>query len=91
MSELNNENKKTFKVKVWVLILIYFIIATSITTGLIIFKNSNKNLSENANINEVFEEVKKKELADVRKITLKDKYALNNLIIEEVNEEICEQ
>lgn len=91
MSELNNENKKTFKVKVWVPILIYFIIATSITTGLIIFKNSNKNLSENANINEVFEEVKKKELADVRKITLKDKYALNNLIIEEVNEEIGEQ
>ena len=81
MSELNKEGKKPFKVKVWVLILIYFIIAASVTTGLIIFKNSNKAESTKE-ANDVLIEndtYKRKELEAVRKITLKDKYARNNI------------
>ena len=93
MSELNKEEKKPFKVKVWVLILIYFIIAASVTTGLIIFKNSNKAESTKE-ANDVLIEndtYKRKELEAVRKITLKDKYARNNIELKTVEEEIGEE
>ena len=93
MSELNKEGKKPFKVKVWVLILIYFIIAASVTTGLIIFKNSNKAESTKEANDVVIENdtYKRKELEEVRKITLKDKYARNNIEIKTVEEEIGEE
>lgn len=86
MSELNKKEKKTFKLKVWMLLLIYLVIALLVTCVLVII---NKSASKTNELGiEILPNVDDdKELEDVRKITLKDKYALNNLKIETFNEE----
>lgn len=104
MSELNNNNdinkneesinkntkkaKKPFKIKVWVLILLYTIIALIVTGALIFIENSSSNE------NNVFisTPLGPQILNDDNIIPLKlsDKYAINNITIKDVEEEIGE-
>lgn len=89
MSELNKKEKKPFKIKVWVLLLIYLLIAIAVTSVLVII-NKTKNNGDVIGIDTSIIETKKEDRKDVKRITLKDKYAANNLEIEIINEEIGE-
>ena len=100
MSELNNNNnnksvndasvnkkeKKSFKIKVWKLLLAYLFIAVAVTSILIIMDKNEINTLEG--IVEVTENKEEKiELyGNPRKISLKEKYAPNNIEVENIEE-----
>lgn len=89
MSELNKKEKKPFKLKVWMLFLIYLVVALSITFLLVfINKSAKENTDLETEVSPIIDE--NKELEEVRKITLKDKYAVNNLKIETISEDYGE-
>ena len=85
MSELNKKEKKPFKLKVWMIILIYLVIAISVTCVLVVFNKSKSKVTDLGVEIPVLQN--EKEHKNIKKITLKDKYAPNNIKVETIKED----
>lgn len=85
MSELDKNEKKPFKMKVWMILLIYLVIAISVTCVLVVFNKSKSKVTDLGVEIPVLQN--EKEYKNIKKITLKDKYAPNNIKVETIKED----